>query len=188
MPSARLSAGTGRLLLLFFFLQGYVQAQSVHYTCYKKSVCIKDPVKVKRFSLSNSDTTFRSNDMGVCTVTKLGTYFLLSSEIDTGVEPPKVEFKSYGNVQDTVQSWSMYTVLAQGYADEFETGDWICCDNRCDGNRIDYYKNGQKRVEGTFKKGKPVGMVKYYDNTGKVINVETYDKEGKKIRSLRLNN
>ena len=48
-------------------------------------------------------------------------------------------------------------------------------------------KNGQKRVEGNFKKGKPVGQVKWYDMNGKVINVDHYDKEGKKVRSVRLN-
>lgn len=183
-----LRARSLRLLLLFFFIQAQVTAQSVHYTCYKKSVCSNRSSQVKRFSLSNSDTTYRSDESGVCYVTKLGSYFLLSSEIDTGVEPPKVEFTTFNNVQDTVQSWAMYPILIQGYGDDLEPGDWVYCDNRCDGVKIDYYKNGQKRVEGKFKKGKPVSYVRFYDTTGKVVNVEQFDKDGKKVRSVRLNN
>lgn len=186
MKPERLNMQAAGLLLLFTLFQGYVQAQELRYTCYKKSVCNNRPVQIKRFSLSNSDTTFRSNENGVCNVTKLGTYFLLSSEIDTGVEPPKIECRSFGNMQDTVQSWAMYPVLIRGYGDGLEPGDWLYCDDRCEGNKIDYYKNGQKRVEGTFKRGKPMGHVKWYDTTGKVINVEQYDKDGKKIRSVRL--
>lgn len=174
------------LLLLFTLFQGYLKAQELRYTCYKKSVCSSRTVQVKRFSLSNSDTTFRSNEAGVCNVTRLGTYFLLSSEIDTGVEPPKIEFKAFENMHDTVQTWAMFPVLITGYGDDLEPGDWLYCENRCDGNKVDYYKNGQKRVEGTFKKGKPVGYVRWYDTSGKVINVEQYDKEGKKVRSVRL--
>jgi hypothetical protein len=183
-----LRARSVQLLLLFFFIQAHVKAQSLHYTCYKKSVCSNRPSQVKRFSLSNSDTTFRSNESGICYVTKLGSYFLLSSEIDTGVEPPKVEFTTFTNVQDTVQTWAMYPILIQGYGDDLAPGDWVYCDNRCDGIKIDYYKNGQKRVEGKFKKGKPVSYVRFYDPAGKVVNVEQFDKDGKKVRSVRLNN
>jgi hypothetical protein len=181
-----LRARSVRLLLLFLLIQGHVKAQSLRYTCYKKSVCSNHPSQVKRFSLSNSDTTFRSNESGVCYVNKLGSYFLLSSEIDTGVEPPKVEIKAFDNIQDTVQTWAMYPILIQSYADDIEPGDWLYCDNKCDGVKIDYYKNGQKRVEGKFKKGKPVSYVRFYDSTGKVVNVEQYTKDGKKIRSVRL--
>lgn len=189
MKPDRLKMTTRSLFLLFTLFQSYVhaRAQELQYTCHKKSVCKERLVQVKRFSLSNSDTTFRSNDNGICYVTKLGTYFLLSSEIDTGVEPPKVEFKSFADYRDTVQSWAMFPVLITGYGDDLEPGDWLYCDNRCEGNKADYYKNGQKRVEGTFKKGKPVGHVKWYDMNGKVINVEQYDKNGKKVRSVRLN-
>jgi hypothetical protein len=186
MVSDILRAGICRLLLLFFFLQGQANAQGIRYSCFKKSVCANRTVQLKRFSLSNSDTTYRSNESGICNVNRLGTYFLLTSEIDTGVEPPKVEFKSFGDVQDTVQSWAMYPILIQSYGDDLEPGDWVYCDSRADGVKIDYYKNGQKRVEGKFKKGKPVSYIRYYDITGKVVNVEQYDKDGKKVRSVRL--
>lgn len=184
----KLRARSGSVLLLFLLLQGALKAQSVRYTCYKKSVCSNHASQVKRFSLSNSDTTFRSNEQGICFVTKLGSYFLLTSEIDTGVEPPKVEFKGFGIMQDTVQSWAMYPILTQSYGDDFEPGDWVYCDNRCEGTKTDYYKNGQKRVEGKFKKGKPVSYVRYYDTTGKVVNVDQFDKNGRRVRSVRMAN
>src|ERR1044072_1632282 len=118
MRSDKLRARSVRLLLLFLLIQGHVKAQSLRYTVYKRSVCSNHPSQVKRFSLSNSDTTFRSDESGVCYVNRLGSYFLLSSEIDTGVEPPKVELTAFGNMQDTVQNWAMYPILIQVYADD----------------------------------------------------------------------
>jgi|HubBroStandDraft_2_1064218.scaffolds.fasta_scaffold137598_2 antitoxin component YwqK of YwqJK toxin-antitoxin module len=46
-----------------------------------------------------------------------------------------------------------------------------------DGSTTNYFDNGQKRYEGTFTKGKPSGIWKIYDNTGKLTRTIDYDKK-----------
>ena len=38
------------------------------------------------------------------------------------------------------------------------------CDKLCNGEEIDFYPNGQKRIEGDFREGKPVRWVEYRDD------------------------
>ena len=45
-----------------------------------------------------------------------------------------------------------------------------------DGATTTYYDNGQKRYEGACSKGKPSGVWKFYDNTGKLIRSKDYGK------------
>ena len=46
-----------------------------------------------------------------------------------------------------------------------------------DGATISYYENGQKKYEGTCAKGKPTGVWKFYDNTGKLVRSVNYTKK-----------
>lgn len=176
---------TGVVLLLFLFvIQGCVQGQSIHFTCYKKSVCLNEPIQLKRYTLSNADTTFTSNDSGVCYVANVGTYTLYSTEIVTGVESPKVEVTFFGKIADTLQSWALYPVLiVDGKVKNLKIGNWVYCGERCEGYKVDYYNNGQKRVEGKFKKGRPVGELKFYNESGKLKYLEYYNKRGRKLKS-----
>lgn len=173
------------LLLIFFVCQKATLSQSVRFTCYMKSQCLNEPTQIKKYTLSNSDTTFFSDDSGVCNVTLLGAYSLYSSELIAGVESPQFSFTHFGSFKDTVQSWALYPILLiDGKSSKgLKTGDWLYCDNRCNGYYTDYYYNGNKRMEGKFKKGKPVGELKFYSESGKLKYVEYYSKRGRKIRS-----
>ncbi len=42
--------------------------------------------------------------------------------------------------------------------------NYFNCDKLCNGDEIDFYPNGQKRMEGDFREGKPVRMVEYRDD------------------------
>jgi len=46
-----------------------------------------------------------------------------------------------------------------------------------DGNRTVWYSNGQKRFEGKYRKGKEVGLWKFWDEQGKLINTKTQEEE-----------
>jgi len=43
-----------------------------------------------------------------------------------------------------------------------------------EGSTTVYYNNGQKEYEGTCTKGKPSGIWKFYDNTGKLVRTKDY--------------
>ncbi len=55
-------------------------------------------------------------------------------------------------------------------SDDFFTGGLL------NGATTVYYDNGQKRYEGTCTKGKPTGLWKFYDNSGKIIRTKDYGK------------
>lgn len=71
---------------------------------------------------------------------------------------------------DTVSFASIYEALVNTKNTEF-THLWLCCDNKCEGYQVEYYDNGNKRIEGTFKNGKAIGNINYYDQRGKLISI-----------------
>jgi hypothetical protein len=51
------------------------------------------------------------------------------------------------------------------------------CDKICNGHIIDYYSNGEIKLEGDFKNGIPIEITRY-DINGKLITIEVYNKDG----------
>jgi len=56
---------------------------------------------------------------------------------------------------------------------------YFCCNNLCEGYNVDYFDNGNKKLEGRFKKGFPVGQLIYYRPDGNRKEIHHYDKAGK---------
>jgi hypothetical protein len=61
---------------------------------------------------------------------------------------------------------------------DFQDLKYHFCDRLCDGHEIDFYKNGQKRIEGNFFAGVPHGRIKFYDREGFLVKIEKYSKKG----------
>lgn len=188
------------VLILIFQSQSRALSQNaVRFTCYEKSPCLSKPVLIKDYSLSNSDTLIHSNDSGVCYIPKLGTYHWHSFVIQPDIKFPDITFTFFGNVVDTIEDYTLgYIAVVCHYnstkksirkskrAGALQVGDWVYCGRKADGLKTDYYVNGNKRVEGKFKNGKPIGEVKYYDTTGKLNYIEYYTKRGKEIKAERI--
>lgn len=49
------------------------------------------------------------------------------------------------------------------------------CDKLCEGKIVDYYNNGEMRLEGVFKNGSPIGKLIFYKKDGSVCRVEKYN-------------
>lgn len=60
---------------------------------------------------------------------------------------------------------------------------FCCCGVKCDGYVVDYYTNGQKRAEGTFKGGKAISEVRYYYSDGRLQKKVKYNNKGKRLRT-----
>jgi hypothetical protein len=58
---------------------------------------------------------------------------------------------------------------------------YFCCDHLCEGYNVDYYENGNKRVEGKFKMGIPVGQLIFYHPDGSRKEIRYYDTQGRGI-------
>jgi hypothetical protein len=58
---------------------------------------------------------------------------------------------------------------------EVNSKRWIYlnCENPCNGIEVDFFKNGNKRIEGKFDKGKPIELKKYREN-GKIFSHAFY--------------
>ncbi len=70
-----------------------------------------------------------------------------------------LETKGYHFLVDTLSipriKFTTDSALHSGYWNYFN------CDKLCNGHEVDFYPNGQKRLEGDFKNGKPVHLVEY---------------------------
>ncbi len=69
--------------------------------------------------------------------------------------------------------------------------NYFNCDRLCDGEEIDFYPNGEKRLDGEFKQGKPIRLLEYRSDGTKeraiwytvgyleYERIEYFDKKGK---------
>ena len=58
-------------------------------------------------------------------------------------------------------------------------GGFCKCNELCNGVVIDYYSNGNKRLEGNFFNGKPKGKLYFYNKDGSIKYIEKYSRNGK---------
>ena len=66
-------------------------------------------------------------------------------------------------------------------------GKYYKCKELCRGHEIDYYKNGNKRLEGRFKKGWP-RVLKYYGKNGDLLKTEKFDRHGTLTKTVKGKN
>jgi hypothetical protein len=66
-------------------------------------------------------------------------------------------------------------ILPRQKADEC---GYFCCEQLCEGYKVDYFDNGNKKLEGHFKKGNPVGQLIFYYPDGRKKEIHHYDKLG----------
>jgi hypothetical protein len=62
---------------------------------------------------------------------------------------------------------------------------YFICEQICDGYCVDYYDNGNKRVEGYFVKGLPKKKLVYYNPDGTKEYIEKYSKKGTLIKTIK---
>ena len=122
---------------------------------------------------------------GVCTVPRPGSY-KVNGIIDNLEE--NVIHVDARKIIDTITIYKIYLAGRNGIP------SWpyfSCCGGECDGYQIDYWKNGNKRIEGEFKNGRALEFVKYNRNgiiIQKVINrkyyklYEIYDNDELKLK------
>lgn len=62
---------------------------------------------------------------------------------------------------------------------------WTCCDSNCNGYQIDYYDNGNIRLEGFFKNGRPKGEIKFYRPDGSIESIIFYKGKYRKGKAFK---
>lgn len=175
------------LLLQFIFLTS--QSQEIHFKCYLKSICSEDITELKEYTLNKQGFFFSSlNNGSTATLPDTGYYVLKSSMIATEGDSLVIYIGTGINI-DTVKKRDLIDVVfidSKPLKGMSQGGGWLYCNKPCEGYKVDYYNNGKKMMEGKFKKGKPVGDLKFYNEKGKLKYIEYYNKRGKKIRGERI--
>jgi len=177
------------LLLQFIFLTS--QGQEIHFKCYLKSNCDGSFKELQEYQLQKKMFQYFSVTSGaVATLPDTGIYILRSHQLAIEGDSILVHI-GYGLNVDTVKQVDISESINLDYnesAKEKSWSGWLCCGKKCEGYKVDYYNNGNKRMVGKFKKGKPVDNLKFYNASGKLKYIEYYNKRGKKIRSEQVKN
>lgn len=179
------------ILSIALLLYGSVFSQNIKFTCYLTTSCKNDTVVLEEYELRKGDYHYYSLNSGAtASLPDTGTYILSSYKMCTEGDSIVV-YIGFGSNRIFVKQKDINDVVILNYnknADTPSWSGWMCCGKKCKGYKVDYYNNGNKRIEGKFKKGKPVGGLKFYNASGKLKYIEYYNKRGKKIKSEHVKN
>lgn len=166
---------------LTLFISVVSIAQEIRFELFIRDDCNDTIQKVPFFNLRKSGTDFYpKNNYGVVVLKEKGVYELSTIYSD---EVKKYSFENFGIVKDTINMPKIKQCLEPTSNPSFV--GYCCCNTDCEGEKTDYYANGNKRLEGYFEKGKPIGKLKMYYPDGTLKQVDKYDKKGKLIRSKK---
>lgn len=174
-----------KLFLAISFQLVFISAKSqiVQFKCYLKSSCDTVIRELDNYILKKKDFAHFSLNSGItATIPDTGIYILTSPKIvDDSIV---ICISKFGLNTDTIKQRELFSVLLiDSKPGKIKNGDWLYCGKLSNGYKIDYYNNGNKYLEGNFKRGKPVGELKFYSESGKLEYIEYYSRRGRKIKS-----
>lgn len=169
------------LCFLTMFMSIVSIAQEIRFELFIRDNCNDTVQKVPFFSLQKNDGNFypKNND-GIVILKEKGVYELSTIFFD---EVRRYTIEDFGIIKDTINMPKIKQCFEPTSNPSFV--GYCCCCKKCEGKKIDYYANGNKRLEGCFKKGKPIGKLKMYYSDGSLRQVDKYNKKGRLIRSKK---
>jgi hypothetical protein len=163
---------------LLLSLPGF--SQNISFVLNSYNPCSKEVKKINFFGLKKSDKIFSVDDTsGILRLKDTGIYVLSYAVdmIDSSQLGKKYHIRAIENYSDTLRLMSIYSCLEATSHPRFI--GYCCCNEKCEGFQTDYYANGNKRIEGSFIRGKPIGKLIYYNRNGSINYVEKYNRKGK---------
>lgn len=164
---------------LFFFFALIVSAisfaQEIKFELYIKDNCNGSIEKLMYFNLRKDNVDFYPIKSDGIVILKDKGQYELSTIYSEDIK--KYDIKNYGIVTDTISLPTIKLCLESTSHPNFI--GYCCCNIECEGDKIDYYSNGNKLTEGYFEKGKPIGKLKRFYPDGTLKQVEKYSKKGK---------
>jgi len=160
--------------VLYFLIYSSAFGQQIKFEVYLKDRCVDTISKLMFFNLNKGDKDFYpKNNNGIVMLKEKGKYELTTIYNDDKIIYELNDFKS---VVDTIQKPIIRKCLEPTSSPNFV--GYCCCNSKCEGKQIDYYSNGNKRLEGNFIDGKPMGKLKFYNSEGTLIRVDKYNRKG----------
>jgi hypothetical protein len=157
----------------------------IQFECYTKSSCSGTLKLLDGYELSKPGFTYYAVDDGpVASLPDTGIYILSSNEVASLGDTVKVHIR-FGRNVDTLKQMDLYRIVIMP-KDHHQKGGkvwsgWFYCGKKANGHCVDYYQNGNKRVEGNFRNGKSVGKVGFYDINGNLKQWAYYNNQGREI-------
>lgn len=153
-----------QLTILFFliFLATNLHGQIV-IELYFKNDCDNSIVRLEfeLIDLNNILDDYESKH-GIATLQDTGAY-LLTSHYEWGDKvgsfSQAIQVNSFDGLVDTINIPKIKFTTERALHSKY--WNYFNCNNLCDGIERDFHRNGQKRLEGEFKKGKPSYLIEY---------------------------
>lgn len=175
-------------ILLTLHISNVSSAQTCRFELLGLDPCNGNIENIQFYELKKGELKIKPRDTtGICIIEQTGEYelvWLMSNYTLKTNAPYKIFIDSSDeHYSDTLRLESIspcHKVIASNPWSGF-----CNCGEACDGYQVDYYKNGNKRLEGNFKQGKAVGKIIYYLRDGSIDYVEKYNKKGKLKKTIR---
>ena len=166
--------------IILTFLNVSVFGQSVEFTLYLSSECNDSIIQADFYTMNKiNDSTiqYQSDSNGMCIIPDTGYYKILI--VGSFADHDRyIQIKNRGNQSHTIRAFSINECYDPTTRPDFF--GFCCCDEKCEGSNVDYYSNGNIRIEGMFKDEKPIGELKFYYLSGNLKRVENYNENGEK--------
>ncbi len=124
---------------------------------YFKFKCDGHIQEIKNFTLASNTHLYQSTD-SVCLVPFKNTYTLYT-DIEN-LDRNTIEVKS-SNISDTITVYKVYKKRVGGIPPRLV---YTNCGQTCNGEIVDYWENGNRKITGTFKNGIPIKMTQFFIN------------------------
>lgn len=161
------------LLLCYFTVNIY--SQEVKFCLYGEDSCTGKYEKLIFWSLHGFDSVYMPRDSTYTVeLPDTGRYVISGYWLDR-----EYHFKEYKSYSDTINIATIKHLISTTSPITFS--GYYCCDTLCEGYNIDYYANGNKRIEGYFKNGEPYGDLIFYKPDGTEDYVKRYTRKRNKF-------
>ena len=179
-------------LLTITFLFGFLLTEAqieveFHFKNLCQSKIIKDSISFELQNLITMESFYSENSKVI--IPSTGKYELFVTISNGKYErsyEEKIEFKESKKVIDTL---TIPKILFETEKDsETDYSKYFKCDKVCNGYEVDYFENGNKRIEGNFVNGNAIWETEferdnssikyYYDESNRYTKWEYYDQNG----------
>lgn len=170
------------LTFIFLLICSSILSQT-KFKLFGYDACSKEVRRIESFGLKMGGGSFNPTDTSSLLLDS-GVYILsyVIEKIDSTQLGKKYHIKSIGVFSDTLRLLSISPCIEPTTYPNFS--GYCCCDRKCEGRQIDYYQNGNRRIEGNFIGGKPVGRLVFYHPDGSVKEVHQYSRKGRFRRKI----
>jgi antitoxin component YwqK of YwqJK toxin-antitoxin module len=133
--------------------------------------------KIKKIEFELIDSKFKLVELKNNKIDSIGIYTLATKlGIKNGDYGASIfetlNIKEFGKYSDTINVPKLRFVTSNA----LHSNEWnyYKCSKLCNGNEVDFYPNGNKRLEGKFKNGKP-SEIKEFNENGKLVTQTFYE-------------